>query len=304
MRRFFLPFAIGAITLGAGGLGIYLARPGAGAMENKTVAARTAPQDQGTKPGPVVAQVEGSTVSPESKAPAPRQRQVLDVEGMRKLQRKYQGMSVERNYARLFRQFGLNPEETDCLRALLMDRDNKRMDVTLQQMTEKPSAEQLKAWVKAKADQTAAINRESEALIRRFLNHEDDFKVYQAWEESLPVRRDIGSLMLIFGTRGQKLTQEQSDDLEDLAVQVRRDAAEAKAAMEIASPTPKSFADAASRQRWEEQIRLQAELEDRRLVEQSVPFLTQEQIVTLQSALEGWRMGKQQIKSGARVVKK
>ena len=294
MRRFLLPASLGLFVAGAALIGQYLAR--SGSVETTTLCAAVpalpAPQANPAEPQSAVFQPAAAIAAatqPSPLAPATRLRQVLDMpdpDRLRRVKIEIQDRLIESQYGRLIRQFGLNQAETECFKRLLADRDTQRMDLNRMLLYRNLPPGQRLLLVKANRSKLAAIDQASDATIRRFLNHDDDFRIYQQWQDTAPERQQATSLNSIFTATGHHLSPEQSDQLVDVTVAVR------KASRPSSSTSPsRTSSDKVSDQRaqWERQ---RAEADDQSILAQAANFLSPEQLKTLEQAQEGWRMVK------------
>lgn len=304
MRRLLLPIAIGLVITGAALTGLHLARPGTmnpavAPMEGTaTLPFPVHPAPSANPTPPLPSAPSPATAQTPAKTPVTRQRQVLDIPGMRKLHLKVQDSLIDSKYGRLFRQFGLNQEETECFKRLLADRDTRRMDLNNTLLDPALPPQQRPAVAKSNISKLAAIDQASDAAIRRFLNHEGDFRIYQEWEDTAPERQQATSLNSIFAATGHRLSPEQSDQLVDVTVAIRK---ASRPAPTIGAARTRSGKASDLRAQQE---RLRAEADDQNILAQSASFLSPEQLQTLQQALEGWRMVKNPAQPAPRTARK
>lgn len=291
MRRLLLLIAIGLVTVGAGLTGLYLSRP---ASVVRTPVPLNASAELPAPPIIPRAQSAPSPIAdqPPSQAVATRQRQVFDVDRYRQLSLKIQDGMLDSNYGRLFRQFGLSQVEIDFFKRLLGDRDTQRRELHLATVGQELTREQRSAWMAARTSKLATINQKSNAAIRQFLNHEGDFQSFLEWEDTAPERLQATLLRPIFSSNKHPLSSEQSDQLADLTVAVRKASRPAPSA----SAPRISTGSQVSEQRAQQE-RQRAEADDQSILAQAASFLTPEQLVTLEQALEGWRMVKFPVRS-------
>jgi len=97
------------------------------------------------------------------------------------------GPMIDKNYAALFQQLNLTPEQAAYVKDLIQQKMLTGADMGMSMMSENLTTDQRKDLVKQVKDQTDALD----AQIKQFLGDEN-YKTYESYEKTVPDRMSLG----------------------------------------------------------------------------------------------------------------
>ena len=128
---------------------------------------------------------------------------------MKNVLKQQQLAQIDMMYGGLFNRLHLNDGEKQDLKKMIGERLQKEGELGFRLLEDGLSAEDKKEALKAFTDSKNA----SDLQIKTFLNSEQDYQLYQSWEESKPERMALNLGRESFVSAGAPLTPEQEDQL-------------------------------------------------------------------------------------------
>ena len=147
-------------------------------------------------------------------------RLLVDKPEMKEMVKQTNLAQIDMKYGRLFDAFQLNPEETENFKQLLAERLSAGMDIALKLMDESLTTEQRNQIF----TDLETAKKASDEAIKTFLNYDDDYKIFQHWEDTEPERTTLEMLggRSHFVSAGEPLTPDQEQKLVDVMATIRK----------------------------------------------------------------------------------
>ena len=217
---------------------------------------------------------------------------------MREMMKQQQLAAMDMQYGKLFERFKLNDGEKGDLKALIAKRLGAEMDMGLGLMAEGQSPAEKAALVKKLTDAKAASDQE----IRTFLNNDQDYQMFQHWEETKPERMALGMAGGSFAAAGEPLRPEQEEQLVDTIFATRTQAA-AAGVPDMAKP--ENFNGANLTPEAVERMLASYDQQAAQVAQQATAFLSERQMEALKALQKQHRsMQEMGLKMGAAMFQK
>lgn len=120
--------------------------------------------------------------------------------------------ALEHLYGNLVGRLNLDEEEEAYFLDLLLARQMQQVALGLLGLQDAPDPQELAAAT-AGVEQMNAMVREE---IRKFLNSEEDFRLFERFESTVPIRREIDSFAIAAAGAGEPLSQERYEQIVEL----------------------------------------------------------------------------------------
>jgi hypothetical protein len=118
-------------------------------------------------------------------------------------------------YADLIEDFGLDKKESDYFLSLVAGSMSAQQNIGMKMMS--ATAEEREAL----AEEISTAKKDSEDAIKEFLNNDEDYASYEAYQERLPERQQIDGLRAVMSEADAPLTPEQEDKVIEAMFQAR-----------------------------------------------------------------------------------
>jgi hypothetical protein len=133
--------------------------------------------------------------------------EMMNAPEMKDMMQQQQQAQIDLMYGGLYARLRLNEADRQELKRLIAERVKEEADLGLKMMGEGLSKEQQAAAMKAFTD----FKNANELKIKTFLNNEQDYQMFQGWENSKPDRMSLHLGSAAFSAVGEPLSPEQED---------------------------------------------------------------------------------------------
>lgn len=146
-------------------------------------------------------------------------KKMMDTPGMKEMMKQQMLTQVELGYGRLFEMLHLNGEEKEQFKQLLAGRLGAATDVGLSMGNGSQTPEEMKRNRDKLVESDATFDR----AIHDFLDNENDYKTYLAWQDTQPERMQLNMVgRQTFASAGEPLSAEQEERLVSVMAQARK----------------------------------------------------------------------------------
>lgn len=144
---------------------------------------------------------------------------MMDTPAMKEMMKQQMLTQVELGYGRLFEMLHLNGEEKEQFKQLLAGRLGAATDLGLSMRSGSQTPEEMKRNRDKLVESDATFDR----AIHDFLDNENDYKTYLAWQDTQPERMQLNMVgRQTFASAGEPLSVEQEERLVSVMAQARK----------------------------------------------------------------------------------
>jgi len=221
--------------------------------------------------------------------------EMLQKPEMREMAKQQQIAMMDSQYSGLFARFNFDEAEKADFKRLLSDRQSAEMDLGIKVMNGDLNADQRNAL----ANESEAAKKAVDARIREFLNSDEDYAVFEKWEETKGERMRLDMGRNIFASSGEPLSPAQEDQLINTMHDVSRRPTDTPDLSKPQNFDPANMTPA--------DIERQLAAQDKKaqaVLEASAAFLSPKQLESLGTMQKQWRsMSEAGLKMSAAMLK-